>query len=189
MMTSSNGKISVLLALCVGNSAVTGEFPSQRPVTRNFDVFFDLRLNKRLNKQSWGWWFETPSHSLWRHRNGMPLVALYILIYMYSCDECQSPIWNAINTCTAHWNCQLDVDSRPARCFYAWVPEWITIRIDVSCWCIMTFLCNFIYISQNYFYHILHHQIYIFPIIMESLLWNCIICRKITGDIEFFYNA
>ena len=32
-----------------------GEFPSQRPVTRSFDVFFDLRLNKRLNKQPWGW--------------------------------------------------------------------------------------------------------------------------------------
>ena len=48
---------------------VTGEFPSQRPVTRCFDVFFDLRLNKRLSKQSWGWWFETPSRSLWRHCN------------------------------------------------------------------------------------------------------------------------
>ena len=46
MMTSSNGNISALLALCAGNSPVTGEFPSQRPVTRRFDVFFDLRLNK-----------------------------------------------------------------------------------------------------------------------------------------------
>ena len=35
---------SALLALCVGNSPVTGEFPSQRPVTQSFDVFFDLRL-------------------------------------------------------------------------------------------------------------------------------------------------
>ena len=35
----------------------------------HFDVFFDLRLNKQLNKQSWGWWFETPSRSLWRHYN------------------------------------------------------------------------------------------------------------------------
>ena len=43
----------------------------QRPVTRSFDVFFDLRLNKRLSKQSWGWWFETPSRSLWRHCNVM----------------------------------------------------------------------------------------------------------------------
>ena len=42
---------SALLAICAGNSPVTGEFPTQRPVTRSFDVFFDLRLNKRLGKQ------------------------------------------------------------------------------------------------------------------------------------------
>ena len=47
---------SALLAICAGNSPVPGEFPAQRPVTRNFDVFFDLRLNKRLSKQSWGWY-------------------------------------------------------------------------------------------------------------------------------------
>ena len=41
---------SVLLALCAGNSPVPGEFPSQRPVTQSFDVFFDLRLNKRFSK-------------------------------------------------------------------------------------------------------------------------------------------
>ena len=58
---------SALLALCAGNSPVTGESPSQRPVTRSIDVFFDLHLNKRLSKPSWGWWFETPSRSLWRH--------------------------------------------------------------------------------------------------------------------------
>ena len=46
-----------------------GEFPAQRPVTLSFDVFFDLRLNKRLSKQSQGWWFETLSRPLWRHRN------------------------------------------------------------------------------------------------------------------------
>ena len=45
------------------------EFPAQRPVTRSFHVFFDLRLDKPLSKQSWGWWFETPSSSLWRHCN------------------------------------------------------------------------------------------------------------------------
>ena len=56
---------SALLAICAGNSPVTGEFSSQRPVTRSFDVYFDLRLNKRLSKQSWGWWFETPSRSLY----------------------------------------------------------------------------------------------------------------------------
>ena len=56
-----------LLAICVGNSPVPGEFPTQTPVTRSFDVFFISALNTRLSKQSGGWWFETPSRSLWRH--------------------------------------------------------------------------------------------------------------------------
>ena len=59
----------VLLAFCAGNLPVTGEFSAQRPVTRSFDVFYDLRLNKWLSKQSWGSWFEAPSRSLWRHFN------------------------------------------------------------------------------------------------------------------------
>ena len=58
---------SALLVLCAGNSPVTGEFPSQRPVTRSFDLFFALRLNTRLSKQWWCWWFETPPCLLWRH--------------------------------------------------------------------------------------------------------------------------
>ena len=62
---------SALLALCARNSPVTGEFPPQRPVTRSFDVFFHLCLNKRLSKQSWRWWFQTPSRPLWRHCNEM----------------------------------------------------------------------------------------------------------------------
>ena len=69
MMTSSNGNISTSLALCAGNSPAPGEFPAQRPMTRSFDVFFDLRLSKRLSKQPWGWWFETLSRPLWRQCN------------------------------------------------------------------------------------------------------------------------
>ena len=60
-------KFSALLTLCVGNSPVTGEFPSQRPVMLNFDVFLDL--NKRFNKQLWRRWFETPLRPLWCHCN------------------------------------------------------------------------------------------------------------------------
>ena len=63
MVTSSNRNIF----------RVTGHLSGQRPVTRSFDVFFDLRLNKRLGKQSWGWWFETLSCPLWRHRNEVNL--------------------------------------------------------------------------------------------------------------------
>ena len=60
---------SASLAICAGNSPVPGEFPAQRPVTRSFDVFFDLRLNKQLSKHSRDWWFETLSRPLWRHRD------------------------------------------------------------------------------------------------------------------------
>ena len=66
---------SAWLAISAGNSPVPGEFPTQRPVTRSFDVYFDLRLNKRFCKQSWGWWFETLLCPLWRHNNVRSIVA------------------------------------------------------------------------------------------------------------------
>ena len=62
---------SASLAICAGNSPGPCEFPVQRPVTRSFHVFFDLRLNKPLSKQSWGWWFETLSCPLRRHCNAI----------------------------------------------------------------------------------------------------------------------
>ena len=74
-VTSST--FSALLAICAGNSPVTGEFPAQRPVTRSFDFFFDMRLNKRLSKQSWGWWFETLSRPLWRHSTVLAMGPYY----------------------------------------------------------------------------------------------------------------
>ena len=69
MMTSSNGTIFRVTGPLCGEFTGPGEFPAQRPVTRSFDVFFDLRLNKRLSKQPWGWWFESPPWSLRRHCN------------------------------------------------------------------------------------------------------------------------
>ena len=69
MMTSSNGNIFRVTGPLCGEFTGPGEFSTQRPVTRSFDVFFDLRLNKRFSKQPWGWWFETLSWSLWRHCN------------------------------------------------------------------------------------------------------------------------
>ena len=89
---------SALLAICAGNSPVPGEVPTQRPVTRSFDVFFDLHPNIRLSKQSWGWWFETPSRPLWRHRND---------IYQLTCNM-PSPVpfvfdWMLPNA-TGVWN-------------------------------------------------------------------------------------
>ena len=80
---------SALLAICAENSPVPAESPTQRPVTRSFDVFFDLHPNKRLSKQRWGWWFETPLCPLWRHRHGANCVHMQsVYIYVFRCTVC-----------------------------------------------------------------------------------------------------
>ena len=84
MLTSLMETISALLALCAGNSLATGEFPSQRPVTRNFGIFFDLRRNKRLSKQSRCRLYESPPCSLWRHCNVSKKVHILLDIYNHS---------------------------------------------------------------------------------------------------------
>ena len=102
---------SALLALCAGNSPspVPGEFLTQRPVTRSFDVFIDLRLNKRLSKQSWGWWFETPSHSLWCHCNGgwgfVLVKALSIIVtYIKTTNDWEQYVTNErVKHCQNEW--------------------------------------------------------------------------------------
>ena len=86
---------SALLAICAGNSPVPGEFPIQRPVTRSFDVFFDLHQNKRLSKQWWGWWFETPPCPLRRHRNVLNHqrsvhVDMIYKVFKRCCKSCQN---------------------------------------------------------------------------------------------------
>ena len=81
---------SALLALCAGNSPVTSEFPAQRPVTRSFDVFLHLRLDKWFSKQSWGWWFATSSRTLWLHCNDIArdMETIYTL-FCINFHQCQ----------------------------------------------------------------------------------------------------
>ena len=83
---------SALLAICAGNSPVPGEFPTQRPVTWSFDVYFDLCPNKRLSKQSWGWWFQMPLRPLWRHRNdgGIFASVMWQLSHLQRCKITRS---------------------------------------------------------------------------------------------------
>ena len=95
IMTSSNGNIFRITGPLCGEFTGPGEFPTQRPVTRSFDVFFDLRLNKRLSKQPWGWLFEAPSWSLWRPCN----VETTILIFL--------PHLHGVNQLTVHVICMV----------------------------------------------------------------------------------
>ena len=80
-----------LLALCAGNSPITGKLTAQSPLMRSFDVFFDLRLDKRMSKQSWVSWFETPSCPLWRHCN---VVVIYRVTktMLYNISVCKQRI-------------------------------------------------------------------------------------------------
>ena len=61
MMTSSNGNIFRVTGHLCWEFTGLRWIPRTKEVTRSFDVFFDLRPNKRLSKQLWGWWFETHS--------------------------------------------------------------------------------------------------------------------------------
>ena len=60
---------SALLAICAGNSPVHGEFPAQRPVTRSFGVFFDLRLNN-------GWVNNREAGDLRRYRTHYDVIVM-----------------------------------------------------------------------------------------------------------------
>ena len=62
------GTFSALLAICAGNSPVTGEFPAQKPVIRSFDVFFDLRLNQG--------WINGETGDLRRHRTHYDVIVM-----------------------------------------------------------------------------------------------------------------
>ena len=71
MMTSSNGNIFGVTGHSCGEFTGDRWISRTKPVTRSFDVFFYLRLNERLSKQSWGWWFGMPSRPFWRHSNAL----------------------------------------------------------------------------------------------------------------------
>ena len=87
MLTSSNGNLFWFTGPLWGKSTGHLWFPSQRPVTRSFGVFFDLPLNKRVSKQSIPRWYETPSRSLWRHYNEDGTVLLVE-------DKASYPAWS-----------------------------------------------------------------------------------------------
>ena len=86
---------SALLALCAGNSPVPGEFPAQRPVTRSFDVFFDLR---RIN----GWVNKCKAGDLKRIRSYYDVTVMCIKNSMHASNL---QWWWLLNICQQGWGC------------------------------------------------------------------------------------
>ena len=108
MVTLSNENISASLALCSGNSPVNGEFPSQRPVTWSFDIFFDVGLNKWLSKSR-------HVGVLRRHR------AHYDASVMLLANETRHRTWEASNS-----TLMLDYE-----CYDAPVRQWTHTNIYI----------------------------------------------------------
>ena len=76
IMTSSNGNFYRDTGHFCGEFTGHRWIPHTRAVTRSFDVLFDLHMNKRSSKQSWGWWIETPLCSLWRHCSAIRVICV-----------------------------------------------------------------------------------------------------------------
>ena len=95
IMTSPNGNIFRVTGPLWGEFTGHRWIPLQRPVTQSFDVFFDLRLNKQLSKQSRRRWFETPSLSLWYHYNVL-LVWFVVLSMSISLGQAVMKVPNTV---------------------------------------------------------------------------------------------
>ena len=116
MMTSWNGNIFRATGhLCGGIHRSPVNSPAKRPVTRSFGLFFELRLNKRLSKQSWDCWFETPSHPLRRHNDTQQYFMLHgrCIIHFVVCDF------------ALMLTCHID-------CSYCWA-DWLTSTNSADC--------------------------------------------------------
>ena len=75
---------SALLALCAGNSPVTGEFPSQKGQLCGLRCFFDVGPHKLLNRQSNDRWFETT----WRSCD------VIVMYYLFPFRQSPYAFWN-----------------------------------------------------------------------------------------------
>ena len=138
MMTSSNGYIFRVTGHLCGEFTGPGELPAQRPVTRSFDVFFDLRPNKWLSKQWWSWWFETPSSSLWRHCNDVRITDSQLSALMI--HRC---IWEGPCVMFYHGTCLYRMHHKTYPWFYVFYFVVVkssvrlflySIRLAILCW-------------------------------------------------------
>ena len=142
---------SALLAICAGNSPVPGDFPTQRPVTRSFDVFFDLCLNKKLSKQSWDWWFETLSCPLWRQVvSSIP--AGSTIIYRFLCG------FICVSLCQS-------IKIKPTNMYIASARAQFKINTH-RCW--------------NW-HHVHSRQVVSCPVQPRARHWNCVFWRDFSG--------
>ena len=115
-----------------------------RPVTRSVDVFFELRVNKRLSKLSGSRWYEAPSRSLWRHCNAMVQYHIFLYSKIWEFPH-QRFCWPDLPYPTTSW--LPDVNLRYTR-LIKWIPLRSMImylwknKVTVVCRCADKYLCT-----------------------------------------------
>ena len=171
---------SALLAICAGNSPVTGEFPAQRPVTRSFDVFFDLRLNKRLSKQWWCWWFDTLSRPLWRpcnesgSREHIPWDALPLCSrpYMMSMETNHTRTISVLIPVSYRYlfiHCRLCPVEMPANPGYAYREDQ---QYQAIIMCLSSFVTQEHSVDQNVYWSVMWDTLlFVQPFVIEINAW------------------
>ena len=151
----------------------TGEFPAQRPVTRSFDVSLICALNKRLGKQSWGWWFENPSYSLWRHRNDSGLCTAWNMICTKIYEDSYDNVAHGIAGKFQHWT----ISHNPDNIEVTSLIKTSKVHCKIM-WC-LSFFQSFIYVTYTFtsvllmIYHerrLCHQVCTIWPLILTRII-------------------
>ena len=167
-MTSSNGNIfRVTGHLC-------GEFTGHRwiPLTKASDAelscFFDLRLNKRLSKQSWGWWFEMPSRSLWHHCSATD-PRMGIQNEFHSFPYFPWFFHMVVKTLVMYWILHSYLTEGDTRQIWKWFkePKWYFCKIEIS----FREFTNGVLVTQSSLKHLFSIQKHV-PIVMERSISN-----------------
>ena len=83
-------------------------------------------LNKRFTKQSWGRWFEMPSHSLWRHCNAY-----------FTGDTAQALGRSACCKFSMLWECRLSDIRKPIKKQQHFIPQWSAFISNISIFILM----------------------------------------------------
>ena len=148
---SSNGDIFRVIGLLCGEFTGPRWIPCKKACGAEFDVFFDMRLNKPLSKQWWGWWFKTLSRPLWCHCNDVKWCYQDVCVFAWL-------------TANPHWLVLWVSDTTPDHFFdtFRWWHEYtdcvindntafFNLSYNGACGCFdrgWYFIYSFIYISH-----------------------------------------
>ena len=139
-MPSSNGNFFRVIDPLCGECTGHGWIPHAKASDAELWCFFDQRLNKRLSKQSWGWWFETQSLSLWRHFNVCKHILPYedrnrpVATYIWLIRDNDITLWSFLKKITPYrpMSCCLIISPWAKMHVTSW--QWDAFRITGPLW-------------------------------------------------------